>query len=81
MNTKINFNQFVNYAKENSEKPHWSFKFEGFVVTHVDDNCYLIKIEKNDIYFRKNMSIYIGHYVVKLYDSNEELVTTIQINQ
>lgn len=38
----ITFDEFVAYAKENSEPPHWSFEYKGHPITHENDECYLI---------------------------------------
>jgi len=40
----ITFEDFVKYAKESTDPPHWSFEFEGYSVTHEDDKCYLISL-------------------------------------
>lgn len=38
----ITFYEFIQYAKENSPEPHWSFMFNGKPVTHENDSQYLI---------------------------------------
>lgn len=38
----ITFQEFVDYAKANSEFPHWSFKYNNYPITHENDECYLI---------------------------------------
>jgi hypothetical protein len=38
----ITFPEFVQYAKENSPEPHWSFMFRDKPVTHETDSWYLI---------------------------------------
>lgn len=38
----ITFAEFVQYAKENSPEPHWSFSYKGHPITHENDECYLI---------------------------------------
>ena len=38
----ITFPEFIQYAKENSPAPHWSFMFRGKPVTHETDSRYLI---------------------------------------
>lgn len=39
----VTFEEFVEFAKENSESPHWSFDCNGYAVTHENDECYLIQ--------------------------------------
>jgi len=36
------FEEFVEYAKENTPEPHWSIDFRGHSITHENDSLYLI---------------------------------------
>lgn len=38
----ITFPEFVTYAKENSNHPHWSFTYKGHPITQENEHCYLI---------------------------------------
>jgi len=42
----ITFDEFVEYGRNNSEhivnNTPWSFKYNGYAVTHENDECYLI---------------------------------------
>ena len=58
----ITFKQFVKFAKENSDHPHWSFIYNGQPITHENDECYLIP----------NLC---GNYPVSEFTPNDMLVT------
>lgn len=36
------FEEVVEYAKENSDAPHWSFQLAGCPITHENDECFLL---------------------------------------
>lgn len=38
----ITFDEFVQYAKENTSPPHWSIPYKGVNITHENDERYLI---------------------------------------
>jgi len=38
----LTFEEFVQYAKETTEHPHWSIHFEGVNITHENDSLYLV---------------------------------------
>lgn len=38
----LSFKEFVQYAKDNTEHPHWSIHFEGVNITHENDYLYLV---------------------------------------
>ena len=56
----ITFDNFVQYAKENSEHQHWSFEFKGHPITHENDECYLISTLEGSHNFTPNDILIIG---------------------
>lgn len=38
----ITFEEFVAYAKETTEHPHWAINYKGHNISHENDACYLI---------------------------------------
>lgn len=53
------FNELAQFAKENSNPPHWSFTFMELPITHENDECYLVpSSDKNGyhvtLHFTKN---------------------------
>jgi len=56
----ITFAEFVQYAKENSPHPHWSFDFKGYPVTHENDACYIIPNQGTNFLFTPNDVLIIG---------------------
>lgn len=45
----VTWPEFIQYAKENSPHPHWSFVFKGMPVTHENDSCYLIPSNEGQV--------------------------------
>lgn len=83
LNTEfINFDEFVEYSKEVSEYPYWSFKYKGYPVTHISDTNYLIIIENVHLNFKENQILSITSHLVELKNSlTGERIVFFYINQ
>lgn len=47
----ISFTDFVKYAKENSQEPHWSFTYKGHPISHENDECYIVPTDHGSVHF------------------------------
>ena len=56
----ITFADFVEYAKNNSNPPYWSFDYKGFPITHENDECYLIPTLEGVYRFTPNDMLITG---------------------
>ncbi len=53
----ITFDELVKYAKENSGFPHWNFEYKGKVITHENDECYIVPTDEGNMFFTQDMLI------------------------
>lgn len=79
----ITFNEFVQYGRDNganivNDMP-WSFKYDGYPVTHENDECYLISNYEEIFEFTPNdmLITYHGGNIGAL--SIDEFIKTYEI--
>lgn len=56
----ITFQEFVQFAKENTESPHWSIPYQGVNISHENDECYLIPTLEGLMKFTPNDMLITG---------------------
>lgn len=56
----ITFEEFVQFAKETTQEPHWSIPYQGVNISHENDNCYLITTLEGIMQFTPNDMLITG---------------------
>jgi hypothetical protein len=56
----ITFPDFVEFAKQNSEHPHWHFEYKGHPITHENDECYIVPTLEGPLFFTPNDVLITG---------------------
>lgn len=77
MENKISFEELKQLIKENAKPPYWNYEYKNCIITHEDDETYLISVKNSDIVFRKEQYIQIEDYTTKVFDKNERLIFTL----